>query len=250
MDPARLTRLIDRVAESASAPNVIRAYHGSPYDWDRVDMSMVGKGEGPLLEGFGLYATGSEPNAQWYRRQNTAIRRRGIANVIREARYLARKGDADGARLMMDSALNVAGRLQNEFPRGRTYELELPFSRDQLLKWDKPLQEQPPNVLEAADALMGKDMRRLMQRNDWRNSGEELYWTLANRSGANMPHPNDMRAASEALQKAGVPGHMYIDEGATNFVAYPGTEDQIRILRKFAVPGVVGAGAASTGGEE
>jgi hypothetical protein len=208
-------------------------------------MSMVGKGEGPLLEGYGLYATASEPNAQFYRRQNTAIRRRGIANVIRAARHLDRVGDAVGSRRMMDSAQNISERLQKEFPRGRTYELELPFSRDQLLRWGSPLQEQPENVLAAADSLIGKDLRRLMGRSDWRNSGEELYWALAERTGANMPHPDQMRAASEALQKAGVPGHVYVDEGATNFVAYPGTEDQIRILRKYAVPGAVGAGAAS-----
>lgn len=80
-------RLVGRLADSAPESKYIRAYHGSPYDWDRVDMSMVGKGEGPLLEGYGLYATASEPNAEWYRRTTTAIRRRGIANVIRSAPF-------------------------------------------------------------------------------------------------------------------------------------------------------------------
>jgi hypothetical protein len=247
MPGIRAVSKLDELGDSVR--QVIKAYHGSPYDWDRVDMSMVGKGEGPLLEGYGLYATASEPNAQFYRRQNTAIRRRGIANVIRSARHLDRAGDVDGARLMMDSAQNVSGRLQNEFPRGRTYELELPFSRDQLLRWNAPLQEQPENVLAAADSLIGKDLRRLMGRSDWRNSGEELYWTLAERTGTNMPHPDHMRAASEALQKAGVPGHVYTDEGATNYVAYPGTEDSIRILRKYGMMAPIAAGAAA-GGEE
>jgi hypothetical protein len=145
---------------------------------------------------------------------------------------------------MMDAAEAVSSRLQREFPRGRTYELELPFSRDQLLRWSAPLQEQPENVLAAADSLLGKDLRRLMERSDWRNSGEELYWTLAGRTGTNMPHADQMRVASETLQKAGVPGHVYIDEGATNFVAYPGTEDSIRILRKYGIMAPVAAGAA------
>ncbi len=249
-NPAKLDALLRGIAGQAPEAKYIRAYHGSPYDWDKVDMSMVGKGEGPLLEGYGLYATASEPNAQWYRRNNTAIRRRAIANVIRSARYLDRAGDADGSRLMMDSALGVSSRLQNDFPRGRTYELELPFSRDQLLRWDAPLQEQPENVLAAADSLVGKDLRRLMQRSDWRNSGEELYWTLAERTGTNMPHPDHMRKASELLQKAGVPGHVYTDEGATNFVAYPGTEDSIRILRKYGIMAPIAARAASAGGQQ
>jgi hypothetical protein len=241
--------VLHALAGQAPPSRYIRAYHGSPYDFDRVDMSMVGKGEGPLLEGFGLYATKSEPNAQWYRANNTVVRRRGLANVVRSARHLASKGDAEGARRMMEAAEAVSSRLQREFPRGRTYELELPFSRDQLLRWGAPLQEQPENVLAAADSLLGKDLRRLMERSDWRNSGEELYWTLAGRSGTNMPHADQMRAASESLQKAGVPGHVYIDEGATNFVAYPGAEDSIRILRKFGLMAPIAAGAAMEGSD-
>lgn len=238
-------RRLDTAGDSVR--QVIRAYHGSPYDWDKVDMSMVGKGEGPLLEGFGLYTTASEPNAQWYRANNTVLRRRHLATMAREARKWNRLGEPEEARRIMGLVADASGRLQKEFPRGRTYELELPFARNQLLQWDRPLQEQPDNVLAAADSLMGKDLRRLMERSDWRNSGEELYWTLAGRTGANMPHPDQMRAASEALQKAGVPGHVYIDEGMTNFVAYPGAEDQIRILRKYGLLAPVAAGAMDDG---
>jgi hypothetical protein len=33
--------LITTVGRAAPPPKYIRAYHGSPYDWDRVDMSMA-----------------------------------------------------------------------------------------------------------------------------------------------------------------------------------------------------------------
>jgi hypothetical protein len=56
------------------------------------------------------------------------------------------------------------------------------------------------------------------------------------------------------LLEQGVPGIRYLDggsrragQGTRNYVMFPGTEDQIRILRKYAVPGAIGAGAASAG---
>jgi hypothetical protein len=221
---------------------VIRAYHGSPYDWDRVDMSMVGKGEGPLLEGFGFYATDAEKNANWYRYNNTVVRRRGIANVIRASRDLARMGLEPDATKMFDAVGSVIPRLQKSFPRGRTYELELPFAENQLLKWDAPLREQPDNVLRAVDKLVGSDFRRAMEGSDW-DTGSELYWTLAGRKRANMPSDAQMQEASKRLFDEGVPGHVYLDEGAKNFVAYPGAEDSIRILRKYGLMAPVAAGA-------
>jgi hypothetical protein len=54
--------------------------------------------------------------------------------------------------------------------------------------------------------------------------------------------------------KAGIPGIEYVDdsmvsakgiEPARNYVMFPGTEDSIRILRKYALPGAVGVGAAA-----
>ena len=255
-NPSKLDALLRGIAGQAPESKYIRAYHGSPYDWDKVDMSMVSKGEGPLLEGYGLYATLSEPNANWYRNNNTVIRRRGLANVVRSARYLARKGDAEGAANMMDAANAVIPRLQKSFPRGRTYELEFPFSEDQLLKWDAPLQEQPRSVQDAAESLLGPSLYDWMRNSEWRNNGAELYWTLAGRqAGTNMPTPEQMQVASRKLYEAGVPGHTYSDEwdgGAVNFVAYPGTEDSIRILRKYGVmaPVPMAAGAAGATMEE
>jgi hypothetical protein len=218
---------------------VIRAYHGSPYDWDRVDMSMVGKGEGPLLEGFGFYATDAEKNANRYRRHTTMIRRRGVADVIRAGRDLARMGLEPDAAKMFDAVGSVLPRLQKSFPRGRTYELELPFAENQLLKWDAPLREQPDGVLRAADKLVGADFRRAMDGSEL-DRGSELYWTLAGRHRAT---PQSMQEASKRLFGEGVPGHVYLDEGAKNFVAYPGTEDSIRILRKYGMLAPIAAGA-------
>jgi hypothetical protein len=54
------------------------------------------------------------------------------------------------------------------------------------------------------------------------------------------------------MSLSGIPGIKYPDfdprqrgTGSLNYVMFPGTEDSIRILRKYAVPGAIGAGAAS-----
>lgn len=76
-----------------------------------------------------------------------------------------------------------------------------------------------------------------------------------------VEHPNyqTMRevAASKLLAERGIPGIRYLDqgsrsagEGTRNYVIFPGAEDSIRILRKFAIPGAVGTGAAAMTGAQ
>jgi hypothetical protein len=45
----------------------IRAYHGSPYTFERFDVSKIGTGEGAQAYGHGLYFAESEPTARFYR---------------------------------------------------------------------------------------------------------------------------------------------------------------------------------------
>jgi hypothetical protein len=45
----------------------IRAYHGSPYDFDRFDSSKIGTGEGAQAYGYGLYFAGNEDVGKGYR---------------------------------------------------------------------------------------------------------------------------------------------------------------------------------------
>jgi hypothetical protein len=45
----------------------IRAYHGSPYDFDKFDLSKIGTGEGAQAYGHGLYFAENEATAQSYK---------------------------------------------------------------------------------------------------------------------------------------------------------------------------------------
>lgn len=49
------------------APKGIRAYHGSPHDFDRFDMSKIGTGEGAQAYGHGLYFAENEGVAKSYK---------------------------------------------------------------------------------------------------------------------------------------------------------------------------------------
>lgn len=243
--------LARRLAGQAPPAEYMRVYHGSPYDWNRVDMSMVGRGEGPHLdEGFGLYSSSKEGVGNWYRHHTTRIRRDQLAEQLRTIRR-----DADASPMQGDDwhsryhrAIKLAQEirpqrraLQRQHPRGRTYELEVGVPRDSLMEWDVPLSGQTPEVLEKLRAINPQIV------DDWIGSPEGIgamfYRQLSGGNIFDTPKLWQQRRASEALFEAGIPGHAYQGQ-VENYVFYPGIEDKIRILRKFAVPGAIGAGAA------
>ena len=62
------------VGAAMKAPRAIRAYHGSPYDFDRFDLNKIGSGEGAQAFGHGLYFTDSEDIAEGYRKNTRGLR--------------------------------------------------------------------------------------------------------------------------------------------------------------------------------
>lgn len=231
---------------------VIRAYHGSPYDWDRVDMSMVTKGEGPLDEGFGLYATDSQGVADWYRNSTTVIRRKALADQLRAVRNGLRANPNDPQwHHKYHQAIKLAPDvhqqrtlLQRDFPRGRTYELEIGVPRDSLMEYDVPIYAQQPEVLEKMRSVNPQLVDDLIESPD--ADGAMFYTVLAGGNVLDPPTLQGQRRASEMLFGAGIPGHAYRGN-ADNYVFYPGAEDQIRILRKYGLMAPVAAGAMDDG---
>jgi hypothetical protein len=61
-----LPAIVTQGVESAG-PQGIRAYHGSPHDFDRFSIEQVGRGEGAQAYGHGLYFAESEDVARSYR---------------------------------------------------------------------------------------------------------------------------------------------------------------------------------------
>lgn len=275
----RLDELGDAVRQT------IRAFHGSPHDFDRFDASKIGTGEGAQAYGHGLYFAGNEDVAQAYRSKLSGTYSQNLADAADLPSYFAPgnivsgyggrdkvlrfvqpedrpwdwavevvRVDASGQPLIGERprihrthprAMDVDSFFGREPRRpGRTYEVEIGYPEESLLDWDASLSRQP----EAVQAYAGRG-GSYHGMTGQPGDGRRFWWNRRMSS-------TEADAAKELLE-AGIPGIKYYDAGSRrtgagtrNYVIFPGAEDQIRILRKFAVPGVVGVGAASMSGEE
>jgi hypothetical protein len=171
-------------------PEGIRAYHGSPHDFERFDMSRIGTGEGAQAYGHGLYfaenpavageykqrlsggalVSGKDAFEGWNWLNSTT---RGMAsNALEQARQHGHTGDEavrwaieklkmpEGAgqseRLHFIDAQNAVGSLlgkQWEPNRGRMYEVNINAKPEQFLDWDRPLAADNPARQAATDVL-------------------------------------------------------------------------------------------------
>jgi hypothetical protein len=215
-------------APSANALKGITAYHGSPHDFDRFDISKIGTGEGAQVYGRGLYFAEHEPVAEGYK-QNLTVRHNtewrdnqsAIADAIAAKnkafssllnRNLLDVGDAQIERTMaphdekLDKLYAQEKKLKEGGAAGRMYETRLNFDPDQTLHWDKPFSEQSPYVQErmktlgAEQHMTGAQMYRKLQDDPW----------LAGAGG------NPDIYATEKLKQAGIPGIRYLDQGSRN----------------------------------
>lgn len=234
----------------AAVRRVIRAYHGSPYDFDSFDASKIGTGDGAQSYGYGHYLAQNEEVAKRYRdmREGELTLEEegeltGVLKRMRELKLLAKEiGKADPRSAgMIDEWARLRSRREflEERP-GRMYEVEVGFPEDSLLDWDAPLSSQPEAVRRAFGSGSGSYHGMI----DGPRDGERLWYS---RSRSSDP----LTAASELLD-AGIPGIRYLDagsrragDGSRNYVIFPGAEDSIRILRKYGLLAPVAAGAAS-----
>lgn len=149
----------------------IKAYHGSPHDFDKFSLDKIGTGEGAQAYGHGLYFADNEAVAKGYRDtlsksgNDGAIRRLQRANgdideAIKQARVKAdryRQGGADGYADAVEEDLRFLEKFKEtgEWSNGRMYEVEINANPDDFLDWDKPLSEQSEAVKGKATSLFG-----------------------------------------------------------------------------------------------
>lgn len=157
----------------------IRAYHGSPYDFDKFDLSKIGTGEGAQAYGHGLYFTEKEPIAEFYRDKltnvsnfypsnvketNTSVET--IQNVLKSVQRLKEMEDPPTTinelresikdlmaidKLPKDSLAAFDNLVDAKaiLPKGKMYEVNLKAKPEDFLDLDKLLGEQLPNIKEA-----------------------------------------------------------------------------------------------------
>ena len=237
-------------AEAADKPRGIRAYHGSPHDFDRFDLSKIGTGEGAQAFGHGLYFAENEGVAKSYRdglggwkwngAESIPSRMVGefdVAHDVRQALNYA-NGDPKRAREVLEREVKAGlpGRedmdkaalalfdeiAPNLEPKanGKMYEVNINANPDDFLDWDKPLSQQSEKVREGTrQALIDRGIQKSVA--DYVASSErparDAMSALARgeyNTRLNVPDGELAADASKRLRKLGIPGIRYLDQGS------------------------------------
>jgi hypothetical protein len=213
----------------------IRAYHGSPHDFERFDLSKIGTGEGAQAYGHGLYFAENPKVAQEYRDVLTRrpVNDAGISpTVTGNALFdIAEKaGDLVGGKLPFGpnrslltreqivkgfeggqfSPFDLSPAMQRQIvdqikPPGRMYEVNINAQPEQFLDWDKPLTQQTSNVQDIFPNLNADSFVRTYPGETNPPTGQSLYNYLRARKGD---------AAAKVFDAQGIPGIKYLDQGS------------------------------------
>lgn len=258
--------LLGALSDALSGKKGIKAYHGSPHDFDRFDMSKIGTGEGEQAYGHGLYFAENENVAKWYRDSltTTADRvkdtaRRAVnldngdtAKAVRylrgQAKALQQQNDAQEALVYSGAAdLIEQGAWDNP---GKMYEVNINAEPEKFIDWDKAFSEQHPIVADTLNKMgfaPTSDLEKELPVSMWLR-------------GSLKPETAD------ALRKSGVPGVKYLDQssraagdGSRNYVVFDdklvdinrkymgaGDSDLIKLLASYGAFGGMSAGALAT----
>ena len=231
-----------RAGEAVLGSGPIRAYHGSPYDFDKFDASKIGTGEGAQAYGHGLYFAEQEATAKAYR---DTLQGKGfkipqdVAALPDEQRFaILRAANAHGAQpdpleaakraqwssseLRSQPLEGIADKIaRSRPPDGKMYEVNINAKPEQFLDWDKPLGQQPANVqnlvANGPTRWGGNDFVRGQLTSP---SGEAIYKRIATDSVGKQGYGADHNAyAADLVNKAGIPGIKYLDQGSRPFSA-------------------------------
>ncbi|MCK9549143.1 LPD38 domain-containing protein [Aquamicrobium sp.] len=170
----------------------IRAFHGSPHDFDRFSMEKIGTGEGAQAFGHGLYFAEAENVAKDYQSKlappqvNTGYRNidTELSNVHGgdwEAFKAAHPNPSPGLKEAIEDieSRGATGSQQ----KGRFYEVRINAEPEDFLDWDVPIAEQSEKVRAALRSIghpdnikTEEDLAQLWQRNVRLANGRILAW--------------------------------------------------------------------------
>ena len=128
-----------------------------------------------------------------------------------------------------------AAERENPSAKAHMYEVQIGVEPENLLDWHGSFEQQPKALQELLKGMGAEGM----------TGGQIMRELSGNMSG--IPGPE----VSEALRAAGIPGVKYYDAGSResadktrNYVLFPGSDDLISILRRYAFPGIATGAAA------
>ncbi len=255
----------------AGVLNKIKAFHGSPHDFDKFSSDHIGTGEGAQAFGRGLYLAERRKTAESYRDALTKrdmeyedwlgeqysnaeknqdfgrmemYERAMMHDLPKDFKELAKDTDYDEdyrelAKQVADEleAFTKADGTKPNF--GKMYEVEIDAAQDELLNFDEPLDDQPEKI------------KKLLAETDWHEYAEDaLYERMmdSNPTGGSLLRYLEEEGdgyASQALRDAGIKGIKYADaqtrfspKGKThNFVIFD--DKLIDITRKYGIAPVM-----------
>jgi hypothetical protein len=242
-----------------AAADGIRAFHGSPHDFDRFDLSKIGTGEGAQAYGHGLYFAENEGVARQYRdalrfpRQSSTdssftrvlddlnYHRGDDANLRRNYEAMLSSRNPEAARMAQEN-LSVIDEVMAAHP-GHMYEVNIRARPEDFLDWDAPFSGQPRQVQGA----ITDQWRRLGGTTEGRTlppfAAREDAPMESILAAMSTSQPGRKAGAAEgALRDAGIPGIRYLDagsrgagDGSRNYVVFD--DSIIDIVRKYGVAG-------------
>lgn len=161
----------------------ITAYHGSPYEFEKFDLSRIGTGEGAQSYGHGLYFAENPNVAESYR----------------------------------PFEIKNPGRSAEEVPSidsGYMYQVNINANHEDFLDWDKPLSQQSPKVQSVLSEL-GIRGDQLPYQALENNPSMRRKQTAAEMSGIYPLGTNPSSVSPETtLREAGIAGIKYLDQGS------------------------------------
>lgn len=245
----------------------IKAYHGSPHDFDAFSLDKIGTGEGAQAYGHGLYFAENEAVSKGYRdtlakdtlrtpdgalfdpsslehtNVRVAARNNGtdLDATLKRAQGLydsptmpAQTKEMIARDMQKIQALKEAGGVVAN--PGHMYEVNIHADPEHFLDWDKPLSQQSSKIQDSLKQSMGS------------NWDEFKHASAADAVKRGLISPGGEAGTLAAnLSGSGIPGIKYLDqgsrgagEGSRNYVVFD--DKLVKIARKYAVPGMVSAG--------
>lgn len=195
-------------------PQTIRAYHGSPHDFDKFDMGKIGTGEGSQAFGHGLYFAENPKTADAYRPS------RGLNP------FKARPG--------------------------KSYEVSIKGAPDEFIDLNAPLSAQSKSIQAAFETALDQGLKDQMY-SPGMASGVRADLSNAATAEDAMRLLRDVvgdQRASEVLKEGGVKGTRFLDsvsrdrgQGTRNYVVFD--DSLVDINRKYASPASSAPGLAA-----
>lgn len=213
----------------AASKQDMTAYHASPHIFDQFDLSKVGTGEGAAAFGHGLYLSETKKVQDFYHGQFQRVldaEQGSIRNRIDALKTRMNQPRLDEAswRGLQKEVGQLQKQLETRDWNAQRYEIDIPDSAvEKMMDWDAPIAKQPKVVQD-----MAKKIRNVYGPSREYMSGSDFYKNL-------KVHLGSDKAASDWLNKNGVPGMRYFDGdsrqatyGTRNFVIFDDTIPKIK----------------------